>query len=78
MDVWWTWCRMQVNAGPGRVVDRRLVLGKMWKRLRGVVFSGRRQEGLFMRDRTTEGCVFGKGVQVLRIISRLRSEMWCG
>ena len=41
MGVWWTWCRMQVNAGPGRVVDRRLVLGEMCKRLWSVGFLER-------------------------------------
>ena len=55
MDVWWTWCRMQVNAGPGRVVDRRLVLGEMCSRLWSVE---RRREDLFMRDQTTEGWIF--------------------
>ena len=47
MCVWWTWCRMQVNAGPGRVVDRRFFLGEVWKRLWSVGLSERRQEGPF-------------------------------
>ncbi len=66
MCVRWTWCRMQINAGPGRVVDRQLFLGEVWKRPWSVGFSERRQEGLFMRDQATEGPGFRKGVQVLK------------
>ena len=57
---------MQLNAGTGRAVDRRLFLGEAWKRPWSVGFSQKRQEGLFMRDQAPEESSFRKGVQALR------------